>query len=54
MDRNELFQRIAEDLLDNEILNEKDYPTTELLLDEVKQIIAHRMEDYIILHGKIL
>lgn len=54
MDRTELFHRIAEDLLENEILNEQNYPTAELLIDEVKQIIAHRMEDYIIVHGKIL
>lgn len=54
MTRQELSRQIAGELLINDCLNEADYPSIDTLLATVTDLISHRLEDYIIITGKIL
>lgn len=54
MTTDEIAQRIITDLLDNDLLNEYDAADMESLCNTVKNIIEHRLDDYIIVKGEIV
>ena len=46
MTKEELIRRIAEDLLQEDMLNQADYPNVETLLDDVCRSISANLSDY--------
>lgn len=51
MNRDELIKKIADDLLDNDLLNVQDCSHTDALLNDVIAVIAKGLQDYQLLQG---
>lgn len=51
MNREELIKKIADDLLDNDLLNVLDCSDTDALLSDVIAIIAKGLQDYQLWQG---
>ena len=54
MTRAELYEDIAVEMLDNELLNENNYSTVNDLLKDVMSIISGKLNNYTIVNGNVL
>ena len=54
MTRPELYEDIAVEMLDNELLNENNYSTVNDLLKDVMSIISGKLNNYTIVNGNVL
>ena len=54
MTRAELYEDIAVEMLDNELLNENNYSTVNDLLKDVMSIISGKLNKYTIVNGNVL
>lgn len=54
MDKEQLFNEIIQDFVDNDLMNIRDYPDFDSMCELAKDILSDKFSDYLIIQGNIL